>query len=73
MYIKRFKISFLKTNYCDLVTLCHIFRISYGLAHALSIFQLLTVSSIPFKSYKYCEFPPPGATAATFFIRATSL
>ena len=67
------KIPFLKTNYCDFVTLGHGFCISYGLAHALSNFQLLTVSSIPFQSYKYFKFPPTGATAATFLVVLTSL
>ena len=71
--LKHFKIPFFKKQLLNLVTLCHGFCISYGLAHALSNFQLLTVSSIPFQSYKYCKFPPTGATSATFLVVLTSL
>ena len=71
--LKHFKIPFFEISYCDLVTLCHDFCINYGLAHALSNFKLLTVSSIPCQNYKYCKFPPSGATAATFLFALTSL
>ena len=54
--LKHLKIPFFKTNYCDFVTLCHGFCISYDLAHVLSNFQLLTVSRTPRQTYKYCNF-----------------
>ena len=40
VYIKTFQnsIFFFEISYCDLVTLCHGFCISYGLAHVLSDF-----------------------------------
>ena len=63
VYIKAFQNSiFKKTNYCDLVTLCHVSCISYGLAHVLSNFQLLTVSRTPHQIYKYCNFLASCAT-----------
>ena len=71
--LKHFKIPFFKNQLLNLVTLCHGFCISYGLAHVLSIFQLLRFQVSHPKNYKYCKFPPSGATAATFFIRLTSL
>ena len=36
VYLNSYKFLFLEINYCDLVTLCHSFCISYGLAHVLS-------------------------------------
>ena len=56
--LKHLKISFFETYYCDLVTLCHGFCISYDLAHVLTNFFLkfLTVSRTPRQTYKYCNF-----------------
>ena len=71
--LKHLKIPFFETYYCDFVTLCHGFCISYDLAHVLSNFQLLTVSRTPRQTYKYCKFPPSGATAATISFELTSL
>ena len=68
MYIKNLKIPFYKTNYCNLVTLCHGFRINYRLAHALNSFQLLTVSSIPCKTYKYRKVPTFWCYCSHFII-----
>ena len=36
VYLNSYKFLFLEINYCDLVTLCHSFCISYGSAHVLS-------------------------------------
>ena len=36
VYLKFLQFLFLETSYCDPVTSCHSFCISYGLAHVLS-------------------------------------
>ena len=42
--LKHLEIPFLEISYCDLVTVCHGFCISYGLAHVLSDYSLFQVS-----------------------------
>ena len=60
--LKISKFHFFEISYCDLVTSCHDFCISYRLAHVLNNFQLLTVSRTLHQIYKYCNFLASCAT-----------
>ena len=46
VYFKILTISILKIIHCDLVTLCHGFCISYGIAHVLNDYSLFQVPHV---------------------------